>query len=360
MAAEGMAVVVTPGARDSSALSPVAVGDPGPGQVRVKTLAVGVCGTDVEITSGGYGQAPAGSKQLVIGHESLLMVDALGPGVSGWAPGQLAVAIVRRPCPERCEPCSRGRWDLCVTGNYLERGIKGLDGFMRTALVEDAAFLVPVPSSLQSAAVLVEPLSVVTKAVEEALRLRDPGATASRRALVTGAGPIGLLAAMLFASRGLEVWVADRRPEGSPKANVVTACGGRYIDTSATNLANAVGGVRFDLAMEATGYAPLIFQAAALLARDGALVLTGVTSGHHSIDVDANSLNRAMVLENQIIAGSVNACRAHYEAAVASLEKWQTRWPGLAERLITGRFPLERYREALSKDVDAIKSVVTF
>ncbi len=353
-----MAVTVTPGERDSSELCQVPVGAPGRGQVRVKTLAVGVCGTDVEITSGGYGQPPLGSKRLVIGHESLLMVDALGPGVSGWNTGQLAVGIVRRPCPERCAPCSRGRWDLCVTGNYLERGIKGLDGFMRESLVEDVAFLVPVPTSLQPVAVLVEPLSVVTKAVEEALRLRDTGATAPIRALVTGAGPIGLLAAMLFRSRGLEVWVADRRPAGSPKAAVVTACGARYVDTSATDLDDAVGDVRFDLAIEATGFAPLIFQAAALLARDGALVLTGVTSGHHSIDVDANGLNRAMVLENQIIAGSVNACRAHYEAAVTSLEKWQSQWPGLAGQLITGRFPLTHYREALVKDADAIKSVV--
>ncbi len=352
------AVTVAPGKAGSVEIRRVPVERPQRGQVLARTIAVGICGTDAEIVSGAYGVAPPGSERLVLGHESLLAVEEVGPDAGDLQAEQLVVGIVRRPCPERCLPCSQGRWDLCTSGHYRERGIVGLDGFLREYLVEDAAFLVAVPRALEPVAVLLEPLSIVTKAVATGLRVRDAAAAPSGRALVTGAGPIGLLAALLLRSRDIEVWVVDRQPADSVKAHVVAAMGGHYVDTRHTSLTVAARDVRFDLAVEATGFTPLIFEAVALLAHDGALVLTGVTSGHRIIDVDANVLNRGMVLENQAVVGSVNAARIHYEAAVDSLREWSQRWPGLAERLITSRYPLDRFSEALSKKPDDIKVVV--
>lgn len=352
------AVTVQPGQKGSGRLDQVPVGTPGKGQVLLRVLRVGICGTDAEIDSGLYGGAPAGSDRLVLGHEAQVRVEAVGPGVGGLQPGQLAVAIVRRPCPEMCPPCASGRWDLCTTGHYQERGIMHLDGFLRERLVDDAAFVVPVPEALEPVSVLIEPLSVVVKAIAEADRVREPVVGQARRALVTGAGPIGLLAVLALRQRGMEVWVLDRQPEDSPKAQLATAAGARYVNDAATPLERVAGVGRFDLAVEATGYAPLVFRAMGLLARNAALALTGVTSGHREIAIDANAINASMVLENHVVIGSVNADRAHYEQAVRDLTAWETRWPGLTARLITARYPLERFREALAPSAADIKRVV--
>lgn len=350
------AVAVRPGQPRSAAVVSVEVGDPGAGEVRLTSLAVGVCGTDADIDAGQYGAAPPGADQLVIGHESLLRVESTGPGVTGWKPGDLAVGIVRRPCPELCPPCAAGRWDLCQTGDFRERGINGLDGFLRGALVVEADFLVHVPAELAPVAVLTEPLSIVEKAVDVAYRIQAARlAWRPRRAAVTGAGPVGLLGAFLLLSRGLQVDVFDRRPAGSPKARLVEAAGGRYCDDGATPIDKAGP---YDLIVEATGYAPLAFRAMNCLSPDGILALTGVTSGHHSLAVDADAINQETVLENHVVFGSVNAAREHYAAAVADLGDWRVRWGDLTQRLITARHPLQDFRAAFDKSPDDVKSIV--
>lgn len=352
------AILITPGKPGSAQLGTVAVADPGTGELLLKVRAVGICGTDGEIDRGLYGTAPAGSVELVLGHESLTEVAAVGPGVSGWTVGQLGVAIVRRPCPERCAACAVGRWDFCLTGHYREHGIKGLDGFLREYFVASVDDVVPVPANLADCAVLIEPLSIVEKAVEQALSIHamKPGKPA--RALVTGAGPVGMLGALLLLQRGLQVWILDQRPADSAKARLIESAGAHYIDDSSTPLESVVPTGGFDVALEATGYAPLVFRMASTLAPNGVLALTGVTGGHREMSVDVNAINGALVLENQAMVGSVNAARAHYEQAILDLGQWKTRWGDLPSRLITSRYPLERFRDALKKDPDDIKTIV--
>jgi len=352
-----LAVKITPGQKDSAVLEPYPVRSPGRGELLLEALEVGICGTDLEIVSGLYGEAPKGEEKLVIGHESLLRVVEAGEDSGDFQPGDLAIGIVRRPCDDMCPACAQGRWDLCVTGHYRERGIARLDGFMRQRLVEEAPFVVHVPESLRRTGVLLEPLTIVEKAVGEALSAR-PSFLAARRALVTGAGPVGLLAALLLISKGLEVWVLDRVDASGPKGSIVLEAGGRYVDDSSTPLETEVGDIRFDVAVEASGYAPLLFRAANLLARDGVLVLTGVTGGHHTISVDAALLNTDMVLENQVMMGSVNAARPHYEAAVRDMEDFGRRFGTLPERLITRRLPLREFQSALFRTPDDIKAVL--
>lgn len=353
-----LAVTVQPGTAGSARLEHFPVEAPGPGQVLMRAVRVGVCGTDAEICSGGYGQAPPGAQRLVLGHESLLRVVRPGPAVQGWSPGDLAVGIVRRPCAPPCPACAAGRWDMCMSGRYEERGIARLHGFLREYLCEQAAFLVPVPADLESVAVLVEPLSVVEKALDEGRQRQEHVDWASRNALVTGAGPIGLLAALALRQRGYEVWVVDRRPASSPKARLVQEVGAHYVQDGATPFEPSAPAGGFGFAVEATGYAPLLFRALGTLGRNGLLVLTGVTSGHHPVTVDANVLNAHTVLENHVLVGSVNAARKHYEAALTDLADWQQRWPGLAARLITSRHPLDRFQDALGKGEDDIKVVI--
>lgn len=352
------AVQVTPGTPHSARIGQEPCFAPGEGEVALKVLACGICGTDAEIERGLYGASPPGADHLVPGHESLCMVETLGPGVTGISPGDLVVPIVRRPCPENCDPCSRGRWDMCLTGHYAERGISRLHGMLRERLTDEAVHCVVLPPALRDVGVLVEPLSIVEKAIEETMLIQRRTGVPPRRALVTGAGPIGLLAALVLRSRGMEVAVLDQRPEESPKARIALAAGARYIDDATQPLEQAAAGVAFDLVLEASGYAPLVFRALRHLGRNGAMVLTGVTAGHHTISLDVDALNQEMVLENQVLVGSVNAARQHYEAAARDLLAWEKSWPGLAAQLITSRHPLASFADALTKDPDGIKSVV--
>lgn len=352
------AVLVLPGTAHSATLGTTEVAAPAAGEIQLRILEVGVCGTDAEIDAGLYGEAPPGRDRLVLGHESLGEVAAVGEGVSAFRVGDLAVPIVRRPCPERCAPCAAGRWDMCRTGHYSEHGIARADGFMRTLANVAADAAVAVPASLRSVAVLTEPLTIVEKAVMEAYEVQHRLPWQPARALVTGAGPVGLLAALVLRSRDLEVYVLDREPETSVKARLVGRAGGRYLRTDADGLHAQAPTGGFDIAIEATGFAPLLFACLDVLAPDGILVLTGVSGGHRRVEVDAAAVNKQVVLENQAILGSVNAARLHYEQAVKDLLAFERRFPGLTGELVTARHPLAAFRAAMDKGPDDVKSVV--
>src|SRR5215468_7390008 len=191
--------------------------------VLLRVHEVGLCGTDREISSFEYGSPPPGSDHLILGHESLAEVVEAGRGARSLHPGDLVVAIVRRPCshPE-CRPCRAGRSDFCITGDFTERGIKQADGFLTEYTLDDEEYLVKVPKPLADVAVLIEPLTVVAKAVGQARAIlgRLPYEPGLQRGLVLGAGPIGLLAAMALIASGYETVVYSREPEGGDKAKL--------------------------------------------------------------------------------------------------------------------------------------------
>ena len=196
------------------------------GPVLVETLAVGVCGTDIEITSGAYGWAPPGRDRLVLGHESLGRVLE-APAGAPVAAGDLVVGIVRRPDPVPCANCAVGEWDFCRNGQYTERGIKQRDGYCSERYRIEPDFVVKIDPALGRCGVLLEPTSVVAKAWEQVDRIGGRAHWAPTRAVITGAGPIGLLAALIGVQRGMEVHVLDQvtsgpeaRPGGRPRRHV--------------------------------------------------------------------------------------------------------------------------------------------
>jgi len=320
------------------------------GQLLVETRAVGMCGTDREIVAGAYGTAPPGYRLLVLGHEAVGQVRVAPPG-SGFAPGNWVVPIVRRPDPVPCASCAAGEWDMCRNGRYTEHGIVGADGFARPAFVLDPAFAVRVPDSLGELAVLVEPTSVVAKAWEQIERIGGRSAWAPANVLVTGAGPIGLLAALLARQRGLATRVLDRVTDG-PKPELVADLGARY-DTGPV----AGQGVAPDVVIECTGAGTVVLDAVAATGPSGIVCLTGLSTGSRAVELDAGGWNRRLVLENDVVFGSVNANRRHYEAAVSALTRADPAW---LRRLITRRVPLERWRVALDRRPDDVKVVLTF
>jgi threonine dehydrogenase-like Zn-dependent dehydrogenase len=342
------ALTVVPGEPGTTALEDVEEPPGSDGPVLVETLAVGVCGTDVEITSGAYGWAPPGRERLVLGHESLGRVLEAPPGTS-VAPGDLVVGIVRRPDPVPCTSCAVGEWDFCRNGLYTERGIKERDGYCSERYRIDPEHVVGVDPSLGRLGVLIEPTSVLAKGWEQVERIGSRAHWAPRRALVTGAGPIGLLAALLGVQRGLEVHVLDQFASG-PKPELVEGLGAKYHIGTVKDACDEP-----DVVMECTGVGSLVFDAMEHMGPGGVLCLTGLSSGGRSLGVDAGMLNRTMVLENEAVVGSVNANRRHYEAAADALSRADKGWLG---RMISRTVPLQQFRDAFDRRPDDIKVVI--
>jgi glucose 1-dehydrogenase len=342
------AITVLPGQAGSARLDELDEPSRGEGDLLVQTLAVGVCGTDLEISQGEYGWAPPGRERLVLGHESLGRVLEAPPD-SDLAPGDLVVGIVRQPDPEPCASCAAGEWDMCRNGRYTEHGIKELDGFLRERYRIDPRYAVKLDTALEETGVLLEPTSVVAKAWEHIERIAARGVWRPQVVLVIGAGPIGLLAALLGTQRGLEVHVLDRVTSG-PKPGLVAELGATY---HTGTVADAVA--RADIILECTGVGELVLDSMDKAAPDGIVCLTGVSSPGRTIAIDANALNRELVLENEVVFGTVNANRRHYQAAAAALAKADQPW---LERLITRRVPLDQWPEALQRRPDDVKAVI--
>jgi threonine dehydrogenase-like Zn-dependent dehydrogenase len=343
------AFTVQPGQPNSISLDEVPAPPDSDGTVLVRALALGICGTDREIIAGHYGWAPPGQQRLVIGHESLGRVED-APSDCGVKRGDLVVGIVRRPDPVPCPACAAGEWDMCRNGLYTERGIKQRNGYGSEQFRVEPDFLIPVDPALDKLGVLLEPASVVAKAWEHVTRIGARSAAWKPQvALVTGAGPVGLLAALLGVQRGHEMHVLDRVRDGA-KPELARALGATYH-------AGDLGKLKPDVVIECTGAGSVVLDGIGRAAPDGVVCLAGVSSGGHKIKFDIGDLNRDMVLENHVVFGSVNANRRHYRAAAAALAKADKDW---LDRLITRRVPLECWREAFEPRPDDIKVVVDF
>jgi len=343
-----------------------------PTQAKLRMLEVGICGTDKEICAFEYGTPPRGSDYLVIGHESLAEVVEVGERVSRVKPGDLVVIMVRRPCSHaECVACRSDRQDFCYTGDFTERGIKEQHGFMTEFIVDDEKYLNVVPHELRDVAILVEPLTIAEKGLTQLWRVQqrlpwacplEPGKAAAscHRAVVLGAGPVGLLGAMALVNQGFQTYVYSREPKPSPKSAVVESIGATYVsgkDTSLEQLAAMVGNI--DMVYEATGAASVSFQLMELLGTNGVFLFTGVPGRKGPIELDADLIMRNLVLKNQVVFGTVNANREAFEAAITDLEVFMKKWPQAVRTLITERYPMERYQDLLLGKVGGIKNVIS-
>jgi threonine dehydrogenase-like Zn-dependent dehydrogenase len=345
------AITLSPGIADSARLDDVPEPPPSDGAVLVRTLALGVCGTDREILSGAYGFAPPGEPRLVLGHESLGEVAA-APKDCGLAPGDLVVGIVRRPDPEPCPACAVGEWDMCRNGRYTERGIKERHGFGAERFRIEPEFAVKVDPALGILGVLLEPASILAKAWDHTERIGQRArAWQPKTLLVTGAGPIGLLAALMGVQRGLEVHVYDHNKVG-PKPELTRDLGCTY-HSDAASLTHTSP----DILMECTGVPAVIRDCLGSTGPAGITCLTGVTEPGKMFELDIGRINRTTVLNNDCVFGTVNANRRHYEMAADALARADKGW---LARLITRRVPLARWSEALEHRKGDIKVIVEF
>jgi glucose 1-dehydrogenase len=339
-----------------------------PDEVKVRVLRVGICGTDREEAGGGRSRAPEGQKELVVGHEMFGQVIEVGKAVTRVKSGDFAVFTVRRGCG-KCLPCTMNRSDMCRTGDYRERGIWGLDGYQTEHVVDKEQYIAHVPSQLAEVGVLTEPTSVAEKAIDEAARLqmvRLPEAGAhpdwftGRRCLVAGLGPIGLLASMILRLRGAEVHGLDIVDAGTARPKWLERIGGQYVDgrkVPADKVRQTLGPMEF--IFEATGIPKLEFNLLEALSLNGAYVLTGVPGGSRPLEIAGAELIRRLVLGNQVMLGSVNAARGHFQMAVDDLAQARLRWGDHVSRLITDRHPHTDFEQTLHHHTpDEIKSII--
>jgi glucose 1-dehydrogenase len=342
-----------------------------PTEVKIKVLQVGVCGTDREIWEFKYGTPPDGSDYLITGHESFGQVVETGAAVKSLKVGDFVVPTVRRGCPENCISCANGQPDFCFTGNFTERGIKQVHGYMTEFIVDDEQYMNVVPPALQEIAVLLEPLTIAEKAIMEIYHIQsrlhwecrlESGASnkTCHRALVLGAGPVGLLGAMALRLLQMDVHVVARVPAPNAKAALAAQIGAQYRSTekeSAAQMAAAVGNL--DVIFEATGAARPAFDFMQVLGTNGIFIFTGVPAPGKDITVDAGTLMRRIVLKNQVVLGTVNAPKIAFENGLRSLGQFLQRWPAAVKALITDRLPFERFAETVTRaNHDEIKTVL--
>jgi glucose 1-dehydrogenase len=334
-------LVTRPGSAGSTRVTDVPAVQAEAGQVLLRVLEVGVCGTDREISEGTFGLPPEGASELVLGHEMLGVVDGDG---SGFSRGDLVTATVRRSCAH-CLACAEGSPDSCLTGDYSERGITRLDGFAREVVAEDAAQLIPIPRALGRLGVLAEPTSICERAIRHARTIGGRQPWELERALVVGAGAIGTLSTYLLRLAGVEVWTAGLEPH----VDLVVACGARYVSTNDVALEvlrDEVGG--FDLVISAVPDAQLMADALGLLRRSGVACLLGIDGRDRNVTVDGPVLGIDAILENRVLFGSVNAHRQDWLAGVAALDDARERWPGALETFVGLRVPLDRFADAFA------------
>jgi threonine dehydrogenase-like Zn-dependent dehydrogenase len=358
MTATMRAVAVTPLRAGSARQVELPVPTVTPGTAVMRVLEVGIDGTDTEINNGLYGEAPPGFDFLVIGHEALSVVEAVGDGVSGFARGDLVVSTVRRP--DDCPNCRAGESDMCLFGKYTERGIKGAHGYMGEYYAETPTFMVKIPPALRPFAVLLEPLSIVEKATAQAWKIQERMLWEPKRAVVLGAGPIGILGTILLRLRGLEVHVYAKTPPDTVQGRILTSLGATYAsvaDHPVMGIKDELGQV--DFILEGTGSSEVAFAAMAQLGTNGVLCLTGVSGGNRSIEIPADVINLQMVLGNRLAFGSVNANRRYFETGVQHFQEAERQWPGIFQRLITRRVPFDDFMAALDRRSDDIKTLLT-
>jgi threonine dehydrogenase-like Zn-dependent dehydrogenase len=352
------AIVVQPGERDSIHMREVPDPVLRPDQVRVRVIRVGLCGTDGEINQGLFGKAPEGSSYLILGHENFGVVEEVGKKVRGWKRGDFAVSTVRRPCGI-CRNCKHGDQDFCTSGQYTERGIVKRHGYMSQYYAEEPQYMIKIPPSVQKIGVLLEPLSIVEKGIDQAFRIQQRMQWKPKTAVILGAGPVGLLAAAVLAARGLRTIVAGREPESDVRAQLAKQLHAEYISVEKTPLNELMKQMGpLDLIIEATGSSTVVFAAMQMLPPTGILCLLSVTGGYKTQPVPTDQINQDLVMRNNVVFGSVSAHPRHFQLGAKDFVKIERRCPGALAKMITDHLPWEQHRQWFNERGVGIKTTL--
>jgi threonine dehydrogenase-like Zn-dependent dehydrogenase len=352
------AVAITPHVADSARLIDVPEPASKGNQVFVRMIRAGICGTDTEVNSGAFGDAPPGFDYLILGHENFGQIERVGARDSRFKKGDYVVATVRRPCD--CINCVAGESDMCIKNEFTERGIRREHGFLAEYYADSEDFLIKIPPQLREVGILLEPNAIVAKAMWQGWKIQERMVWKPKTALVTGAGTIGLLAALALRARGLEVVICARSKPGTLNSQLAQEAGITYVSLQETPLAEIpkfLGG-RVDVIFEATGHGPTALKTLDLVTTNGIVLLNSVTSSVHHVTLDADALNMRMVLDNILAVGVVNANRKYFEMGVTAFQEYAEKFPGILERMLTRRVALNDFTVNLLKEREGVKTTI--
>ncbi len=347
-------------------------------EVLIRMKEVGLDGTDFNIVRYGLADIADGRNNIVLGHEGVGVVEDVGSAVKSVAPGDVVVITVRRGCGE-CQPCLLNQSDMCMTGRFTERGLHKLDGLLTQYAVDREQYVVKVPKAVTRLAVFTEPLSIVEKGIDQlrTIQSRLPWSCdhpnhgylslewgGCKVALVIGAGPLGLLATSLLRLAGAFTYVSDIVPPRHKKAHLVRHMAAKYVDSRTKTAQQLV-----DFCCTPTGELSIIFEASGAaetalnlipyMSRSSIYVMTGIPRGDLQIKLDAAQLVRQVVRNNQVIVGSVNSNRKHFEMALNDMTKVNLQFHGMLNEMVTQRYRLEDYVNAFGpRNGKHIKTVV--
>ncbi|ACP47762.1 Alcohol dehydrogenase GroES domain protein [Sulfolobus islandicus Y.N.15.51] len=331
-------------------------------EVLIKTIANGICGTDRGIVSGllKFSRPPTGKNSLVLGHENLGQVIDKGSNVQGLSKGDYVVSIVRRGCG-KCSNCLAGRQDFCETGEFVEAGIRGLDGFMREFYIDNTSYLVRIPYEIVDIAVLLEPLSNVVKAYNELMLTQrrmiwwcKDGSYGCKNVAVVGSGPIGLLFSLIFSVQGFNTFVLNKRDPFPTEAEIIEKINAKFINTTKGQLPYVI-----DVLIDTSGYPSAFIPLMNKLNKNSAVILFGTTGGE-KFEVNADLITY-LVENNVLLFGSVNASKRDFEEGVNYLTIWKYRYPNVLNKMITRVVKPEEASEILyTKPRGEIKTIISW
>jgi threonine dehydrogenase-like Zn-dependent dehydrogenase len=354
------AIAVLPGKTNSIHIREVPEPPMSPEHVLVQTIRCGLCGTDADIVRGEYGQAPAGDDYLVLGHENFGVVLEAGSHVNGFAKGDYVVSTVRRPCGI-CYNCEHGENDFCTSGKYTERGIMRRHGFMSERYSELPAYLNKIAPQVAPIGVLLEPMSVVEKGIDQAFQIQRRVQWRPVQAVVLGAGPVGILASSILRNQGLACVVVGREEFGGAQSQIVQKIGADYFSVGGGSICNLAPKYKeIDLIVEATGSPSVVFDAMQMLSPNGVLCLLSVTGGHLEQTEPVAVINQELVLRNNVVFGSVNANPRHFRMGAQHFVEIEQKWPGVLAQLITTRLPMTKFQDWFDRKVKGIKTTLEF
>jgi len=351
------AIAITPRGKDSARLIDTPKPELHEHGVLVRVIRCGICGTDAEINQGLYGQAPSGSDYLILGHENFGRVEQVGASVRMVNVGDYVVATVRRP--DDCINCAHGESDMCIKGNYVERGIKQVHGYIAEYYLEVPEYLVRIPPELKSVGVLLEPLTVAEKGVYQAFKIQERMVWLPKTAVVIGAGTVGLMAALLLRAKGLNVAVVARSLRGTLNSQIAEAAGAQYFsaqEIAVADLPTKLGNI--DIIFEATGSSLVAAQSLEIIGANGVAILSSVTGGDKTVTFPADQVNQRMVLGNMVAFGTVNANRRYFDMGVNDMMQFEKLWHGLLMRFITRRVPIADFKIDVLNDRSGVKTTI--
>ncbi len=352
------ALVVNPGKKDSLHFADVPDPKLSAGEVLVKMVRAGLCGTDSDINRGDYGQAPEGDDYLVLGHENFGVVQEVGKNVNGFKAGDFVVSTVRRPCGI-CYNCAHGEVDMCSSGKYTERGIMRRHGFMAEFYIEEPQYLNLIPPEIEDIGVLLEPMTVVEKAIDHCFLIQKRMSWMPKMAVVLGAGPVGMLAAAVLRHRGLTTYVVGRDPSNDLRSTIVGQLEAHYFSVANATLMDLKKEINeVDLIIEGTGSSRVAFDAMRLLSPNGIMALLSVTGGHTTAEEPIDAINQELVLQNNVVFGSVNANPRHFKMGAADMVEIERKWPGVLRQLITNRIPWTDFKRWFGGEIKGIKTTL--